>query len=129
MPDPSTTCVFCSLLSAPHLELIAENSFAIAVPDAVPVAKGHTLVISRKHAPEPFALPLAEFLGISELTWKVQSILRNHYGPDGFNIGVNAGEAAGQVVMHAHIHIIPRYVGDQRKVRGGIRRLFVPGAT
>jgi len=129
MSGQPTACGFCSLLAAPHFEAIAENGFAIAIPDAVPLAKGHTLVISRKHAPEPFALPLADFLGVSELTWKVQAILRNHYGPDGFNLGVNAGEAAGQVVMHAHIHIIPRYFGDQRKVRGGIRRLFMPGAT
>ena len=52
---------------------------------------------------------------------RVKELLDERYHPDGYNIGVNVGEAAGQTVMHLHIHVIPRYKGDVRDPRGGVR--------
>ena len=51
----------------------------------------------------------------------MQKILKNERNPNGFNIGINDGEAAGQTVMHLHIHLIPRYLGDNEDPRGGVR--------
>jgi len=50
--------------------------------------------------------------------------LASEVRPDGFNVGINVGAAAGQTVMHPHVHVIPRYAGDQPDSRGGIRRIF-----
>ena len=56
----------------------------------------------------------------------VKEFLQKEYNPDGFNLGVNCGETAGQTVFHAHIHVIPRYKGDVPNPRGGIRHV-IPG--
>jgi len=59
-----------------------------------------------------------------DLLLEMRSILQHRFQPDGFNIGVNIGPAAGQTVMHLHIHIIPRYLGDIEHPEGGVRRII-----
>lgn len=91
------------------------------MPDAFPVADGHTLVVPRKHVSTMFELTTPEQNAIWELVARVRERLLAEMQPDGFNIGINDGLAAGQTVMHAHIHIIPRRHGDVPDPRGGIR--------
>jgi diadenosine tetraphosphate (Ap4A) HIT family hydrolase len=113
-----TTCPFCDPASSP---IRVENDVAFAIPDAFPVAEGHTLVIPKRHVASLFDLSEEEQAGIWRLVAAVRSVLVMDLRPDGFNIGINDGEAAGQTVMHAHVHVIPRRMGDSADPRGGLR--------
>jgi diadenosine tetraphosphate (Ap4A) HIT family hydrolase len=93
-----------------------------------PVADGHTLVVPRKHAVTIYELTPAEPSAIWKLVGEVRERLLTGLKPDGFNIGFNDGLAAGQTVMHAHVHIIPRRDGDVADPRGGIRWVIADNA-
>jgi diadenosine tetraphosphate (Ap4A) HIT family hydrolase len=86
-----------------------------------PVTDGHTLVVPRKHIASVFDLCDDEQSPLWQLVVAVRKQLLADFKPAGFNIGINDGEAAGQTVLHAHIHVIPRYAGDVVDPRGGIR--------
>ena len=100
---------------------MAANDFAIAFPDGFPVSDGHTLIVPRRHLSSLWDLSAGELQAIWDLVSEVRALLSSKHSPDGFNIGVNDGEAAGQTIDHAHLHIIPRYTGDVPDPRGGIR--------
>lgn len=97
---------------------------AYAIPDAYPVSDGHTLIIPKRHIVSLFDATADEVKALFSLMKTVRQKLLQIYVPDGFNIGVNDGQAAGQTVMHLHIHLIPRYQGDTQEPRGGIRWLM-----
>jgi diadenosine tetraphosphate (Ap4A) HIT family hydrolase len=111
-------CQFCTLDPA---RIVAETEQAIAFRDGYPIAPGHTLVIPRLHAASLFDLPGAVQSAVWETVERVRARLADELHPDGFNIGLNDGVAAGQTVMHAHVHVIPRRNGDVRDPRGGVR--------
>ncbi len=111
-------CLFCSL---DPTRIWIEQEHALAVPDAYPVTDGHTLVIPRKHVASIYELSADQQQAVWQMVSEVRSRLLTGMKPDGFNIGVNDGLAAGQTVLHAHIHIIPRRAGDVPDPRGGIR--------
>ena len=113
-------CIFCF----PDREILAENEHAIAVFDSFPVSKGHTLVLPRRHAVTIWDLDETDYDACFRLVLTTRAILGKRFAPDGFNVGVNCGEAAGQSVWHAHIHVIPRYRGDTPKPRGGVRNVI-----
>jgi len=114
-------CVFCNIANAIDKDrIIYEDSTWIAILDNYPVSEGHTLLIPKRHCETFFDLNEVE-LSTLAATLNVVKIILGKYTPDGFNIGVNCGEAAGQTVMHCHIHIIPRYKGDCDNPRGGVR--------
>jgi diadenosine tetraphosphate (Ap4A) HIT family hydrolase len=94
---------------------------AIAFSDLFPVTGGHTLVIPRRHVTSIFDLPKNEFFEIWALVSDVRTKINELDAPGGFNIGINDGAAAGQTIPHAHIHVIPRRIGDVQDPRGGIR--------
>lgn len=100
--------------------MTASNEHAFAMLDAFPVSNGHCLVIPRRHIVDLTQLPEEEYLGCFELLREVASSYRQN-GIESFNIGVNVREAAGQTVEHAHIHLIPRRLGDVTDPRGGVR--------
>jgi Diadenosine tetraphosphate (Ap4A) hydrolase and other HIT family hydrolases len=83
---------------------------------------GHTLIVPKRHVASLFEITTEEMSSCWELLHAVKSRLDERFAPDGFNVGVNVGEAAGQTVFHLHIHVIPRYKGDVPDPRGGIRR-------
>lgn len=120
MSETSTTCIFCN----PEREILAENAAAIAVFDSFPVAPGHALVLPRRHAETIWDLEEGEYDQCFRLVRAVKAVLAARFSPDGFNVGVNCGEAAGQSVWHAHIHVIPRYTGDTPNPRGGVRHVI-----
>jgi diadenosine tetraphosphate (Ap4A) HIT family hydrolase len=114
-------CIFCNL---ERLEILAETADVVAIPDRYPVNEGHTLVVPREHVESLFELPPERIAAVWLMVSRVRSILSEKYRPEGFTIGVNDGEAAGQTVSHAHIHVIPRYSGDVIDPRGGIRQVI-----
>ena len=107
-------------------EKIIENENAFAIYDGFPVSKGHVLVIPKRVVAEIFDLNDEEYSSCFNLVKDVKKILEEKFNPDGFNIGINNGEKAGQTIFHAHIHVIPRYSGDVENPRGGIRHV-IPG--
>lgn len=112
-------CPFCEISA--DREIIAENTTALAFYDGFPVTPGHTLIIPKRHVAGYFDLNQDELCNINELQFTCRNILQAKYKPQGFNIGVNVGEAAGQTIFHCHIHLIPRYTGDVANPRGGVR--------
>ena len=93
----------------------------MAFYDAYPVSTGHTLVVPEEYVASIFELPVDRQADLWAVVADVREILRQRHSPNGFNIGINDGTAAGQTISHAHIHIIPRYRDDVPDPRGGIR--------
>jgi diadenosine tetraphosphate (Ap4A) HIT family hydrolase len=111
-------CPFC------HLEksrITLESDCAVAFPDAYPVAEGHMLIVPKRHVVSLFDLSDEEQAALWRLVALVRGKLVVELQPDGFNVGVNDGPAAGQTVLHAHVHVIPRRTGDVADPRGGVR--------
>jgi len=101
-----------SVNSSPH---------ARAIRDAYPIAEGHTLVIPNAHVKSVFDLPAEALRDLWDLVSMTRQRLVDEFGSEAFTIGVNDGEAAGQTVAHAHVHVIPRKTGDVADPRGGVR--------
>jgi diadenosine tetraphosphate (Ap4A) HIT family hydrolase len=89
--------------------------------DAFPVTEGHTLVVPRQHVASIYELSAEEQAALWAVVAEARGRLNDDLHPDGFNIGLNDGEAAGQTILHSHIHIIPRRDGDVADPRGGVR--------
>ena len=113
-------CIFCR----PQREILASNAHAIAVFDTYPVSPGHSLILPLRHVVTIWDLLEDEYLACYALVRELKPVLEARFKPDGFNVGVNCGEAAGQSVWHAHIHVIPRYKGDTPFPKGGVRHVI-----
>jgi diadenosine tetraphosphate (Ap4A) HIT family hydrolase len=113
-------------LERPRADCVASNSLAFAIRDAYPVSRGHTLVVPFRLIATWFDASKEEKAAIIELIDSVRAQLDAEFHPDGYNVGFNVGEAAGQTVMHLHVHVIPRYRGDVADPRGGVRHV-IPG--
>ena len=114
-------CIFCNL---PEASVVLANPYAQAIYDGFSVSPGHTLIIPKRHVASFFELTAEEQAAMLALLAEMRQLLQKERNPDGFNIGINDGAAAGQTVMHLHIHLIPRYAGDQPDPRGGVRWIF-----
>jgi diadenosine tetraphosphate (Ap4A) HIT family hydrolase len=104
--------------------VLISNQFAVATADAFPVSEGHALIIPKRHISSIFEATEEELAHIFKLVAQTRELLNEQFQPQGLNIGINDGVAAGQTVMHLHIHLIPRYKGDQSDPRGGVRWIF-----
>lgn len=111
-------------LDRPVTDHVAANELAFAIRDLYPVTPGHTLVIPRRLVANWFEATPAEHAAIMDLVVEVKRQLDAELRPDGYNVGFNAGEAAGQTVMHLHVHVIPRFRGDMDDPRGGVRHVI-----
>lgn len=111
-------CIFCKLRDE---RVIDECEHTISFIDTYPASPGHTLVVPKRHFATYFEATEEEILAIGRAIQKAKKILDKEYAPDAYNIGINNGEAAGQSVMHLHVHIIPRYTGDVEDPKGGVR--------
>lgn len=112
------TCPFCLL---PQERIVRATKHAVAFYDGFPVSQGHALVIPVRHVASFSELSDEECTGLWRLVRQFRAELLAEFTPDGFNVGMNDGQAAGQTVMHAHVHLIPRYDGDVLDPRGGLR--------
>jgi diadenosine tetraphosphate (Ap4A) HIT family hydrolase len=116
------SCLFCSI---PEEQVIASNELAYAIKDSSPVTEGHALIIPKRHVADYFGLSDSEILACNRLIKELQeSIIAQDPLVAGFNIGMNAGAAAGQTIFHCHIHLIPRREGDVENPRGGVRHVI-----
>lgn len=111
-------CPFCQIKKN---KIIKENELSIAVYDKYPVNKGHILIITKRHVRDYFDASKEEKRSLFNLMEKCRELLDDKFKPDGYNIGLNCGIAAGQTIMHLHLHLIPRYKGDIADPTGGIR--------
>ena len=111
-------CPFCTL---PDERVIDQNDHGLVIRDGFPISPGHTLIIPKRHTGSFFDLTETERSDLLLLLDKAKLDVENEFKPDGYNIGINDGPAAGQTVPHLHIHLIPRYAGDRADPRGGVR--------
>jgi diadenosine tetraphosphate (Ap4A) HIT family hydrolase len=116
MTEP--TCPFCTL---PHARILGENAHAVWIRDGFPVSPDHSLVIPRRHLASFFDATNEERLALLQLLDQAKAAADAEFHPDGYNIGINDGAAAGQTVPHLHLHLIPRFQGDLPDPRGGVR--------
>lgn len=116
-----SSCPFCQI---ERERVLVESDVALAFLDTYPVTEGHTLVSPRRHLISIYQLSAVEQSALWAIVGEVRALLLQRYAPDAFNIAVNDGVAAGQTVEHAHIHIIPRRMGDVPDPRGGVRNII-----
>ncbi len=114
----SLHCPFCSLTLD---RILAESDHTITILDAFPVSEGHTLIIPRRHVRSFFDLQTAEKEAVLKALEEAKKAIDDQFAPDAYNIGINDGETAGQTIPHLHVHLIPRYKGDSKDPRGGVR--------
>jgi len=116
----SMGCPFCEI---PESERVIETNDVIGFFDHYPASPGHLLLVPRRHVATWFDADEREKAALLRAIDDALDVIESTVGrrPDGYNVGFNAGEAAGQTVMHLHIHVIPRYRGDVDDPRGGIR--------
>lgn len=114
----SASCPFCA---PPSERILCSGEHALAIRDAYPVSPGHTLIVPRRHVASFFELEDGEREALMALLDRARLILDDAFRPDAYNIGINDGAAAGQTIGHLHIHLIPRFHGDQPDPRGGVR--------
>jgi diadenosine tetraphosphate (Ap4A) HIT family hydrolase len=127
MADKVASCFLCY---PAHRPIIAQNELAIALNDAHPVTPLHALIVPRRHAPSYFDLHDPERHAINVLLDQVRNdVLAADKAVEGFNVGMNCGETAGQTIMHCHVHLIPRRRGDVDQPRGGVRGVIPGKAT
>jgi diadenosine tetraphosphate (Ap4A) HIT family hydrolase len=119
-------CPFCD---PPEGRVFVEEPLAIALWDGYPVSPGHALIIPRRHMPSLFDATESERSALLTLVDSAKVVIDQRHRPDGYNIGVNVGAAAGQTVFHLHIHLIPRFVGDVDDPRGGVRHVIPANAN
>ena len=116
-------CPFCSL---PEARVREHCALGLVIDDRFPVSPGHSLIVARRHVAGFFDLTPEEVAALMRLLDLARRRLEQAHRPDGFNIGINVGETAGQTVAHVHIHLIPRFRGDVPDPTGGVRNV-VPG--
>ena len=122
MRDPNNPCLFCNIKES---GLADENTLAYASYDIYPVSEFHCLIIPKRHVKDYFELTNDEVIACNELIKKIKKeILLKDALVKGFNIGTNIGKAAGQSVLHCHIHLIPRREGDVENPQGGVRSVI-----
>lgn len=115
-------CFFCKSIN--NKDFLLENELAVARFDDFPVNNGHLEVITKRHVKDWWQTTLEEKIAIFNLLDEAKKIIDERYNPDGYNIGMNLGEKAGQSIMHLHVHLIPRYDGDVKNPRGGVRTVI-----
>ena len=108
-------------LDLPEEKVLFRTAHFFALADGFPVAPGHVLIVSNRLCADWFGLLPEEQAALPDAIARSKSWIEQRHPPDGYNIGMNCGEAAGQTVMHFHCHVIPRYRGDTPDPRGGVR--------
>jgi len=111
-------CPFCDI---DKTRIVIESELAFVIRDGFPISPGHTLIIPKRHVSSFFETIQEEKLALLKLIDSAKKNIETEFKPHAYNIGINDGQAAGQTVPHLHIHLIPRYEGDVKDPRGGVR--------
>ena len=111
-------CPFCTL---PQDRILDSNEMGFVIRDDFPISPGHTLIIPKRHVGSFFEISPEERDALLDLLDQAKKVIDAELSPNSFNIGINDGSAAGQTIPHLHIHLIPRFYGDQEDPRGGAR--------
>jgi diadenosine tetraphosphate (Ap4A) HIT family hydrolase len=104
--------------------VMADNAAAYSRYDSNSLARGHVIVVPRRHVADFFDMTAAEQAAVLALLNEARRLIQAKHSPDGYNVGINIGRAAGQSRMHVHVHLIPRYAGDVPDPAGGVRRVL-----
>jgi diadenosine tetraphosphate (Ap4A) HIT family hydrolase len=118
-------CPFCN---PPEERVFLTGDGIFGLWDAFPVSPGHALLVPRRHIPSWFDATTAEQVALAKAIADAKAVIEQAHRPDGYNIGINCGAAAGQTVFHLHVHLIPRYQGDVAEPRGGVRHVIADKA-
>ena len=119
MKDPNNPCLFCNTTNK---EYVFENDLAFSTFDSYPVSEFHLLIVPKRHIKNYFELSNDEMIACNKIVLLSKNkIEQMDQSIRGFNIGINCGKAAGQTIMHCHIHLIPRREGDVENPQGGVR--------
>jgi len=119
-------CPFCE---PPADRVFIQEEEVVGLWDAFPVSPGHALLVPRRHVPTWFEATAAEQAALVAAITAAKTVIEKRYQPDGYNIGINSGAAAGQTVFHLHVHLIPRFRGDVHDPRGGVRHVIADKAN
>ena len=122
--DPNNPCLFCTDPRGVSIR----RELAFSARDTYAVSPGHSVVIPNRHVASFFELTPEEVTACMDLIREEKKLIDEEFKPDGYNIGVNVGPAAGQSIHHVHIHIIPRYEGDVENPQGGVRHVIPKNA-
>lgn len=106
-------CIFCQIVAGRiPAHVVAEDEHTLAFLDIAPAARGHLLVIPKRHAQDVFAIGEEDLAAVAAATKRIAERVRERLGPDGITLHQSNGRAAWQTVFHFHIHLIPRSQGD-----------------
>ena len=120
--DPNNPCLFCN---SKESGIAHQNELAYASYDSYPVSDLHCLIIPKRHIKDYFELNNEELVACNELIKLVKDeIYAKDKSVKAFNIGSNIGKISGQSIMHCHIHLIPRRLGDVDNPQGGVRAVI-----
>ncbi len=118
----SPDCIFCQMAAGKRdVSMVGKFKHCYIIKDQYPVSPGHLLIIPLEHTENWFTAREEIHLDIIKALNFAKELLDKEYAPQGYNIGANCGEVAGQTVMHLHVHLIPRYQGDMEDPKGGVR--------
>lgn len=120
-------CFFCDVQDLDDGSIVEENDHFYVHRCDFPSSPGHYEVIAKEHIQSFSDLTPGQVISLADLVRKTKEIIEVQLNPDGYNIGLNEGEAAGQSIPHLHVHIIPRYKGDVENPRGGVRNILPGG--
>jgi diadenosine tetraphosphate (Ap4A) HIT family hydrolase len=132
MPSTHIDTASCPFCSPEASRIFLETDLVLGLWDGFPVSSGHALLIPRRHVADWFQATAGEQAALTAAISEARTLIEAWAAregrpmPDGYNVGFNAGAAAGQTVFHLHVHVIPRYAGDVADARGGIRHV-IPG--
>ena len=113
------TCELCT-----PIDVLFENEQAYVQFERDSLSAGHVIVVPRRHVADFFQMSADEQDAVNQLLREAHAYITKRFSPDGFNMGVNIGKAAGQSRMHVHVHLIPRYAGDVADPKGGVRAVL-----
>jgi diadenosine tetraphosphate (Ap4A) HIT family hydrolase len=114
-----TACGLCAPAG-----VLLENGLAYACHEENSLSPGHVIVVPKRHVADFFDMSSDEQAAVMDLLNRARDLVQKKHSPDGYNVGVNIGKAAGQNRMHVHVHLIPRYAGDLPDPAGGVRRVL-----
>jgi ATP adenylyltransferase len=109
------SCIFCELPKLPDSEarIVRRGEHCYVILNSFPYTAGHVMVVPYAHLDELRKLPTTAAQELIALSQKLEGVLRQVYTPDGINMGINIGRAAGAgIAGHVHMHILPRWIGD-----------------